>query len=116
MSIKRIEPTIWWSEAIIYNGLIFYTSVPINLDGNTYEQTGSALSAIDQLLARVQSNKSYILDATIFLASKNDLAEMNRAWDEWVTPNVAPVRCTVSAALMHEKYRVEIKIVAAQRK
>lgn len=66
MPIKRIEPMAFRSEAIVYNGLIFYTSVPVNLGGNVFEQTRSALSEIDRLLTRVQSEKSHILDTTIF--------------------------------------------------
>ncbi|MBW2934647.1 Rid family hydrolase, partial [Klebsiella pneumoniae] len=54
-----------------------------------------------------------ILDATIFLADKNDFAAMNKAWDAWVVAGHAPVRCTVQAGLMNPKYKVEIKIVAA---
>lgn len=39
---------------------------------------------------------------------------MNAAWDAWVVPGSAPVRCTVQAKLMNPKYKVEIKIIAAQ--
>ena len=69
---------------------------------------------IDKLLTRVGSDKSKILDATIFLVHKEDFAAMNRAWDAWVSPGNAPVRCTVQAGLMNPKYRVEIKVVAAR--
>ncbi|SUX62534.1 endoribonuclease [Citrobacter braakii] len=59
------------------------------------------------------SSKSRILDATLFLADKNDFAAMNKAWDAWVVAGHAPVRCTVQAGLMNPKYKVEIKIIAA---
>lgn len=116
MSIKRIDPSERWSDAVIHNGIIYYTSVPSELDGDAYEQTRSALIEIDTMLSRAHSDKTRILDVTIFLANKIDFAEMNRAWDEWVSPQGAPVRCTVEAALMHDQYRVEIKIIAAQKK
>ena len=54
-----------------------------------------------------------ILDATIFLANKDDFAAMNKAWDAWVVAGHAPVRCTVQATLMKPEYKVEIKIIAA---
>ncbi|MFC0225774.1 RidA family protein [Serratia aquatilis] len=113
MNIERIDPAQRWSEAVIHNDTIYYTSVPENLDDDATAQTANALAAIDVLLARVGSDKSRILDATIFLADGNDFAAMNAAWDAWVVAGNAPVRCTVQARLMNPKFKVEIKIIAA---
>ncbi|MBE8595100.1 RidA family protein [Xenorhabdus sp. BG5] len=113
MTIKRIDPDTRWSEAVVHNGTIYYTSVPEQLDGDITEQTADTLAAIDTLLHRLGSDKSKILDATIFLADKADFAGMNAAWGAWVVAGSAPVRCTVQAALMDPKYKVEIKIIAA---
>lgn len=116
MTITRIDPDTRWSEAVIHNNVVYYTSVPANLVADAYEQTKSALTEIDTLLARVNSDKTQILDATIFLVDKADFAAMNKAWDEWVVNGHAPVRCTVQSGLMNESYKVEIKIVAAIKK
>lgn len=113
MPIQYIDPENRWSEATIYNNTLYYTSVPENLAGDINQQTTSALQAIDNILARVGANRSHILDATIFLADKADLAGMNQVWDNWVVPGKAPVRCTVQAILMNPNYKIEIKIVAA---
>ncbi|PVZ85023.1 hypothetical protein C9426_21095 [Serratia sp. S1B] len=113
MNIERIDPAQRWSEAVIHNGTIYYTSVPENLDEDATAQTANALATIDNLLARVGSDKSRILDATIFLANGDDFAAMNAAWDAWVVAGSAPVRCTVEARLMNPKFKVEIKIIAA---
>jgi len=112
MTITRIDPDDRWSEATISNGVIYYTSVPANLVNDAYEQTKSTLSEIDKILARVNSDKTHILDATIFIVDKADFPAMNKAWDEWVVKGKAPVRCTVQSGLMNDKYKVEIKIVA----
>ncbi|EMH1200549.1 TPA: RidA family protein [Serratia marcescens] len=113
MNIERIDPDQRWSEAVVHNETVYYTSVPENLDDDATAQTANALAAIDVLLARVGSDKSRILDATIFLANTADFAAMNAAWDAWVVTGSAPVRCTVQAQLMNPKYKVEIKIIAA---
>lgn len=113
MNIERIDPTLRWSEAVVHNHTVYYTSVPENLDEDASAQTANALAAIDVLLARVGSDKSRILDATIFLADAMDCAAMNAVWDAWVVTGSAPVRCTVQAKLMHPKYKVEIKVIAA---
>ncbi len=113
MNIERIDPDQRWSEAVVHNETVYYTSVPENLDDDATAQTANALAAIDVLLERVGSDKSRILDATIFLANTADFAAMNAAWDAWVVADSAPVRCTVQAQLMNPKYKVEIKIIAA---
>ncbi|BEN59408.1 TPA: RidA family protein [Serratia marcescens] len=113
MNIERIDPDQRWSEAVVHNETVYYTSVPENLDDDATAQTANALAAIDVLLERVGSDKSRILDATIFLANSTDFAAMNAAWDAWVVAGSAPVRCTVQAQLMNPKYKVEIKIIAA---
>ncbi|MBD2813691.1 RidA family protein [Xenorhabdus sp. Flor] len=113
MTIERIDPDTRWSEAVIHNDTIYYTSVPENLDGDITEQTADTLAAIDIMLQRLGSDKSKVIDATIFLADKTDFGGMNAAWDAWVVAGSAPVRCTVQAELMNPKYKVEIKIIAA---
>ncbi|WP_437612131.1 RidA family protein [Erwinia sp. V71] len=113
MTIQRIDVGSRMSEAVIYNNTVYYTSVPENLDEGAEAQTANALAVIDALLTRVGSDKSKILDATIFLVSLDDVPAMNRAWDAWVSPGHAPVRCTVQAQLVDPKYKVEIKIIAA---
>ncbi|MBC8945074.1 MULTISPECIES: RidA family protein [Xenorhabdus] len=113
MTIERIDPDTRWSEAVIHNDTIYYTSVPENLDGDIIEQTADTLAAIDIMLQRLGSDKSKIIDATIFLADKADFNDMNAAWDAWVVAGSAPVRCTVQAELMNPTYKVEIKIIAA---
>lgn len=113
MTITRIDADARWSDAVIHNQTLYYTGVPENLDADAFEQTTNTLAQIDAVLAKQGSDKTRILDATIFLVEKSDFAAMNKAWDAWVVAGHAPVRCTVQAGLMNPKYKVEIKIVAA---
>jgi len=66
MTITRIDPEDRWSEAVIHNNVIYYTSVPTDLRDDAYTQTQSALAQIDKILARANSDKSRILDAPFF--------------------------------------------------
>ncbi len=113
MTIKRIDAEARWSDAVIHNQTLYYTGVPENLEADAEAQTANNLAQIDAVLAKQGSDKTRILDATIFLANSDDFAAMNRAWDAWVVAGHAPVRCTVQATLMNPQYRVEIKIIAA---
>ncbi|WAH52554.1 RidA family protein [Pseudescherichia vulneris] len=113
MTIKRIDADARWSDAVIHNQTLYYTGVPENLEADAEAQTANTLAQIDAVLTKQGSDKTRILDATIFLADASDFAAMNRAWDAWVVAGHAPVRCTVQATLMNPQYRVEIKIIAA---
>ncbi|ADM98597.1 RidA family protein [Dickeya dadantii] len=113
MSITRINPDARWSDAVIYNNTLYYTSVPENLDGDALAQTENALASLDAILQQAGTDKNRLLDVTIFLADAADFAAMNAAWDAWVVAGCAPVRCTVEAKLMNPKFKVEIKAIAA---
>jgi len=113
MTITRIDAEARWSDVVIHNQTLYYTGVPENLDADAEAQTANTLAQIDAVLAKQGSDKTQILDATIFLADREDFAAMNSAWDAWVVAGHAPVRCTVQAALMKPQYKVEIKIIAA---
>lgn len=113
MTIKRVDTQARWSEIVIHNQTLYYTSVPDNLDADAYEQTRNALAQIDAALHSQGTDKRNILDATILLPDLADSAQMNRAWDEWVPAGHAPTRCAFQAQLMNPHYKVEIKIIAA---
>ena len=113
MTIVRIDAADRWSDVVIHNQTLYYTGVPENLDADAFEQTANTMAQIDAVLLKQGSDKTRILDATIFLADGDDFAAMNRAWDAWVVAGHAPVRCTVQSKLMNPRYKVEIKIIAA---
>lgn len=111
--ITRINKAVRMSDAVIYQNTLYYTAVPTCIENDIYLQMQSTLVDIDQMLAKVGTDKSKILDVTIFLVNSLDFEGMNRAWDEWVDSDNAPVRCTVQAGLMSVDWKVEIKIVVA---
>lgn len=113
MTIKRVDTQKRWSEIVIHNNTLYYTSVPTNLDDDVYAQTQNALNQIEEALKSQGSDTTKILDATIILPDLAYGAEMNRAWDNWIPEGHAPTRCAFQAQLMNPRYKVEIKIIAA---
>ncbi len=114
MTIERIDPETRYSEAVIVNGLMFCSGmVPEIESDDAREQTRDVLAQIDRLLARVGSDKTKLIDATIYLTSLDDYAAMNEVWDAWLAPGCAPARATVEAKLASPEWKVEIKVVAA---
>ncbi len=111
--IKRINKGERMSDVVINGDTLYYTAVPTRVENDIYLQMQSTLADIDQMLKMAGSDKSKILDVTIFLVSSHDLEGMNRAWDEWLDKENPPVRCTVQANLMNPLWKVEVKVVAA---
>jgi enamine deaminase RidA (YjgF/YER057c/UK114 family) len=116
MSIQRLHVGPRLSEVAVHQGVV-YTAGQVADDPNLdiAGQTQQVLAAIDRLLAEVDSDKSLLLQVTIYIADMADFAQMNAVWDAWVVPGATPPRATVQAALARPAYKVEIQVIAAQR-
>jgi enamine deaminase RidA (YjgF/YER057c/UK114 family) len=114
MTITRLDTDQRLSEAVIHGNTV-YLAGQVGEPGETVaEQTRTALSCIEDLLARAGSDKTKILSATIWLADMANFAEMNAVWDCWVAPGHAPARATGEAKLALPEYKVEIIVIAAR--
>ncbi|OIR07978.1 2-iminobutanoate/2-iminopropanoate deaminase [mine drainage metagenome] len=115
MEITRLDPGPRMSEATVCNGIAWlagqiaedHPNAPVG------EQMREITARIDAVLARLGSDKSRLLSATIYLADIGDFAAMNAVWDAWVVPGHTPARATVEARLAAPAYAVEVQVVAA---
>lgn len=115
MSIQRLHVGKRLSEVAIHNGVVYLAGqVAEDPSQDMTGQTRQVLAAIDRLLAEGGSDKSRILQTTIFVADMSEFAAMNAVWDAWVLQGQTPPRATVEAKLARPEYRVEVKVVAAQ--
>ena len=116
MSIQRLHVGPRLSEVAIHNGVVYLAGqVAEDSSLDITGQTQQVLSAIDRLLAEAGSDKTLVLQATIFLKTLADFPGMNAVWDRWVVHGHTPPRATVEAKLAKPEYLVEVKIIAAQR-
>ncbi|MDO4642694.1 MAG: RidA family protein [Cardiobacteriaceae bacterium] len=114
--ITYIDPETRYSDATIHNGIIYLSGqVPEDSHADMSGQTRSVLTQIDTLLARLNSDKAHILEATIYLADMQDYDAMNREWDVWTAPNRAPARACIQAPLADPDWKIEIKLTAVQK-
>lgn len=113
--IQRIGTTRRFSDAVIHQGVAYIVEVPSNLDDDITAQTINLLASLDRLLAQAGSDKSRLLQVTVYLADMADYDAMNAVWDDWVPAGTAPVRACLQARLAHPGYRVEIVLSAATR-
>lgn len=115
MSIQRLHVGKRLSEIAIHNGVVYLAGqVADDPSLDMAGQTRQVLAAIDRLLAEAGSDKTRILQTTIFVADMGEFAAMNAVWDAWVVQGQTPPRATVEAKLAKPEYRVEVKVVAAQ--
>ena len=113
MSIQRHITNQRLSEAVVANGFIFLAGQVPTIDTPDAEaQTVDVLKQIDALLAELGSDKSKILEATIYLTDLANYDALNRAWDAWVPAGHAPARACVKADLANPDWLVEIKLTA----
>ena len=94
MTIQRIRPGRRMSQAVIHGNTV-YLAGQVGAPGESVAaQTRAVLSAIEDLLAEVGSDKSKLLQATIWLADMADFEAMNGVWDAWVDSENPPARAT----------------------
>jgi len=78
------------------------------------DQTREILAKIDALLDSVGSDRSKLLNVTIWLTSADDYDAMNLVWSEWLDGIAKPTRATVCGVrLAAPNYQVEIAAIAA---
>lgn len=113
MSIERFNIGSRMSQAVKHNETIYLAGQVGSPKSTIKEQTKEALEKVEKLLAAAGSEKSKILQATIWLASMSDFDAMNEVYDAWVDPQNPPTRACGEAKLAAPEYLFEIIVVAA---
>lgn len=112
--IHRLDTGPRMSEAVVHGNTVYLAGqVAGDTSADVTGQTQQVLASIDALLARVGSDKTKILQATVYLSDIATFRDMNAAWDAWVAQGHTPARATVEAKLATPEYRVEIVVVAS---
>lgn len=114
MAIQRFGIGPIMSKRVEYNDLVFLAG--LTADDQTApvkSQTEQVLAKIDALLAEAGTDKSKILQATVYLADMKLKGAMNEAWKAWVDARNPPARVCVGVAL-EGNVLVEIIVIAAK--
>ena len=113
MTIRRIEPGKRMSGAVVHGNTVYLAGQVGTAGDDVTAQTKTALAEVERLLAAAGSDKSKILNTTIWLADMADFGTMNAVWDAWVDPANPPARATGEAKLATPDYLVEVIVTAA---
>ncbi|MCY0094276.1 RidA family protein [Hoeflea ulvae] len=111
--IKRIETGPRMSQAVVHGGVVYLAGQVGAAGASVTQQTQEILANVDRLLAEVGSDKTKILQTTIWMSSMDDFAEMNAVWDAWVPQGHTPARAAGESKLATPDYKVEILCIAA---
>jgi len=116
MTIQRFETGPRMSQVVVHGDTIYLAGVVANKAAgqSVTQQTQEILAIIDDHLAKAGSDKSKLLSATIYITDMKNFADMNAAWDGWVSKGNTPARATVEAKLAAPQYSVEIMVIAAK--
>ena len=116
MNIERLHSGPRMSQVVIH-GPTIYLSGQVSHDhrgGDVPTQAREILASIDRLLGEAGSDKTKILQATVWLTDMRTFAAFNEIWDAWVDPAHPPARACVEARLASPGVDVEIGIIAAR--
>ncbi|MDO5758851.1 MAG: RidA family protein [Rhodobacterales bacterium] len=114
IDITRSDTGPRMSQMVRHNGTIYLAGQVGNPGDSVTEQTRTCLANIDRLLAEAGSDKTRILQTTIWMADMKDFAEMNAVWDTWVPQGHSPARASGESKLATPEYLVEFIVIAAE--
>jgi enamine deaminase RidA (YjgF/YER057c/UK114 family) len=114
--IHRLNPTLRYADATVFNGMVFAVEVPGTESGDIRSQCESMLALLEITLLKAGSDKSRLLMATLYVVDMADYADLNAVWEGWLPAGCAPTRaCVQVQQLANPGWRVEIAVTAAQK-
>lgn len=125
MDIKRIttpdapKPAGHYSQATVYNGLVFVAG-QLSVDpatgehktGSIEEQTELALNNVHAILQAAGSDWSRVLKMTVFVADINLWDAVNKVYGR-ILGEHRPARAVIPTGPLHHGFLIEIDAVAA---
>ena len=116
MSIERQEVGPRMSKVVVHGDTVYLAGlVADKARGQSVgEQTHEILGTIDGFLAQAGTDKSKLLQATIWLQDIRVVDEFNKVWDAWVVAGSGPARACIEARLQSPAKMIEIQVTAAR--
>lgn len=114
MTIERLETGARMSQVVVHGDTIYLAGQVGKPESDIAAQTSEALAGVDRLLALTGSDKSKLLQVTVWLADMADFAVMNNIYDAWIDKENLPTRACGEAKLAAPELLVEVIVVAAK--
>jgi len=116
VTIQRIDVGPRLSKVVVHGDTVYLSGLTADktVGQSLTEQTREILSFIDGFLNKAGTDKSKLLQATIWLSDIRTVDEMNKVWDAWVVPGQTPARACIEALLQGPEKKIEIQVTAAR--
>ena len=116
MAVQRFDSGPRLSRVVVHGDTVYLAGLTADKTAgqSVAAQTQEILGVIDGLLAKAGTDKSKLLQATIWLQDIRTVDEMNKIWDAWVPAGTAPARACIEARLQSPAKMVEIRVTAAR--
>lgn len=112
-SVERRHVGQRMSQSVTHNGTVYLAGQVGSPGADIATQTRECLAGIDALLAEAGTDRSRLLQVTIWLSDMADFDAMNAVYDDWIDPDAPPARACGESRLASPDYRVEIIAIAA---
>ena len=100
-------------RAVRHGGYVYAVATDLSEAASVEEQTRNTLETLEQTLKDAGSDKTRLLQATVYLRDMSTKAEMDEVWCEWIGPEENwPQRACVGTDLAGGDL-VEIVVTAA---
>jgi enamine deaminase RidA (YjgF/YER057c/UK114 family) len=116
MTIQRHDTNARLSRVVVHGDTVYLAGLTADKTAgqSVATQTQEILASIDGLLAKAGTDKSKLLQATVWLQDIRTVDDMNKIWDAWVPAGCAPARACIEARLQSPAKMVEIRVTAAR--
>jgi len=116
MTIQRFENGPRMSRAVVHGDTVYLAGLTADatVGKSVAEQTREILDKIDHLLKQGGTDKTKLVQATIWLQDIRTVDEFNKVWDGWVVAGQTPARACIEARLQSPAKMIEIQVTAAR--
>ena len=103
------------SDVVVHGGTVYLRGfVPVaTRNGSIADQVTEVLEQLDRALETVGSNRSRLVQVSLWLSDIGNLGALNEVWDQWCSPGQAPARACVESRLFAPDVFVEASAIAA---
>jgi enamine deaminase RidA (YjgF/YER057c/UK114 family) len=104
------------SRVVVHNNTVYLAGLTADktVGESIAAQTKEILDKIDALLKLGGTDKSKLVQATIWLQDIRTVDEFNKVWDAWVVAGSGPARACIEARLQSPTKGIEIQVTAAR--
>ena len=116
MAIERHDVGTRMSKCVVHGNTVYLSGIVANdpKGKSVTEQTKDILGQIDGYLKTAGTDKSKVVQATVWLNDIRNRDGMNKAWSAWLGGKDAPARACVEAKVIDPRMLVEISVVAVK--